>query len=394
MRRLGIVVSFAVLTVSILLEPAGVRAAPSGEVQVVVDGIDNPRNLAFDTNGDLYIPAAGHGGTDACALLKEGFFCAGLNGAILKVSAAALAHASAAPADPTPIATGLVSLAFPGGAVGHGVHGVAARNGEVYAVFIGPEFLGTEGEPGCCRDDVQGDLRTAALEQLGNLMHVGSDGSLTKVADISNYEFTYNPVNDIHTNPYAVALDGDGSFVVADAAGNTILRARPDGSVSLIAALDNLRTLSGDTGPALPVWETAPGRTEAVPTGIAVGPDGNYYVSLLAGFMHPTFARILKISPTGAVRTVADGLTGLTSVAVSTDGTVYATELPTGDLVRVRPDPNKPGSFLAPEILYRGQLVSPTGVAIGPDGMIYISDAGILPGGLPGLHGRIVRVAP
>jgi len=393
MRRLGIAASIAAITVSILLEPAVLRAAPAGDVQVVVDGIDNPRNLTFDTNGDLYIPAAGHGGTDACALLKEGFFCAGLNGAVLKVSAAALAHV---PADPTPVADGLVSLAFPGGTVGHGVHGVAARNGEVYAVFIGPEFLGTEGQGGCCRDDVQGELRTAALEQLGNLVRVGSDGSLTKVADISKYEFTYNPVNDIHTNPYAVALDGDGSFVVADAAGNTILRARPDGSVSLVAALDNLRTLTGagDTVPTLPAWETAPGRTEAVPTGIAVGPDGNYYVSLLGGFMHPTFARILKISPTGAVRTVADGLTGLTSVAVAADGTVYATELPTGDLVRVRPDPNKPGSFLAPEILYRGQLVAPSGVAIAPDGRIYISDAGVLPGTLPGLHGRILRIAP
>ena len=164
MRRLGIAVSVAVMTVSILLEPAVLRAAPTGDVQVVVDGLDNPRNLAFDTNGDLYIPAAGHGGTDACALLNKGFFCAGLNGAVLKVSAAALAHA---PADPTPVATGLVSLAFPGGTVGHGVHGVAARKGKVYAVFIGPEFLGKEGQGGCCRDDVQGDLRTAALRQLG-----------------------------------------------------------------------------------------------------------------------------------------------------------------------------------------------------------------------------------
>jgi hypothetical protein len=47
---------------------------------------------------------------------------------------------------------------------------------------------------------------------------------------------------------------------------------------------------------------------------------------------------------------------------------------------------------LTPEILYRGRLVAPTGVAISPDGRIYVSDAGILPGGLPGLNGRIVRV--
>lgn len=364
----------AVLAVLMLLMVAPeANAAPLPEV--VVASILSPRNLAFDTNGDLYIPSAGAGGTEACAKSDEGYMCAGLTGAIYRVPASLLTNG---PATPAAMASGLPSMAFPGGALAHGVHGVAAVHGTVYAIFISKELLGTEHTGDCCRSDVQGPLLNAARQHLGNLMAFRPNGAVTRVADVSQFEYTNNPVNDPHSNPYAVAIDRNGTFIVADAAGNTLLRVRRDGSVSLIAAFDNIYSGPGPT------------TTEAVPTGVAVGPDGNYYVSFLGSF-HPTFGRIVQVTPRGIVRTVADGLTTVSSIAVADDGTIYATELAPGDLVRVRPDPARPGGFGPAEILYRGQLTTPAGVAVAPDGRVYISDQAVGPD-TPVTRGRIVRV--
>jgi sugar lactone lactonase YvrE len=347
-------------------------------VQVVVDGVDNPRALAFDENGDLYIASAGRGGTDACTTNEQGLFCSGLSASILRVGSADLAGVPIAPVTPSPVRTGLISMAYPGGSTGHGLHGITVKDGDLYAVFMGPELIGATSSESCCQASVKGELREAALEQLGNLMQVTEDG-LVKIADVDHFEYTQNPVAHPGSNPYAVAIDRDGSFLIADAGGNTIVRARLDGSVSLVAALDNIKPGQENVG------------VETVPTGIVVGPDGNYYVSLLAGF-NPGYARIIQVTPQGAVRILADGLSTLTGIALAPGGTIYATELLNGDLVRVRPDPEAPGKYLAPEVIYRGALVTPTAITMGPDGWLYISDGGMFPGDYPVVNGKIVRV--
>lgn len=348
-------------------------------VQLVVDDVDNPRSLAFDENGDLYIAAAGAGGTDACTTNEQGVFCSGLTGALLKVPGSSLASVPLGPVTPIPVVEGLVSMAYPGGSIAHGLHGVAVERGTAYTLFMGPELIGASESEECCQEAVQGELRDAALAQLGNLMRVEPDGSLIKVADVDHFEYTENPIAGPTSNPYAVAIDLDGSFVIADAGGNTIVRAQRDGSVSLVAALDNIIAGEEETG------------IQTVPTGIVVGPDGNYYVSLLAGF-HPGFARIVQITPQGVVRVIADGLSMLTGIAMAPGGTLYATEFSNGDLVRVRPDPERPGRYLGPEVIYRGELVTPTAVTVGPDGWLYVSDGGAFPGSYPVVNGRIVRV--
>jgi hypothetical protein len=367
----------AIAVAVILVLGAGTPGARGADPapEVVVDSIASPRNLAFDANGDLYIPSAGTGGSQSCAFVDEGYMCSGLTGAIYRVRAAAV---RAGGATPEALVTGLPSMALPGGGLAHGVHGIAARNGKVYAVFISKEFLGTEHTNQCCRSDVQGPLLAAARHFLGNLMEIGNRGRLSRVADVSAFEYAHNPVNDQHSNPYAVAPDRDGSFLVADAAANTLLRVRPNGRVELVAVFDNVYS-----GPG-PTW------TEAVPTGVVVGPDGNYYVSFLGSF-HPTFGRIVQVTRGGVVRTVADGLSTVSSIAVSRDGTLYATELVPGDLIRLRPNHDQRGTFGPPEFLYRGQLTAPSGVAVGPDGRVYISDRGVAPDS-PMTRGRIVRV--
>lgn len=351
----------------------------SSEIQVVAETISNPRNLAFDTNGDLYIPEVGSGGTEACGAAGPGPQCAGLTGRVLKIGRAQLDHVALRPAVPTVVADELVSMAYPGGVAANGVQGVVAHKGDVFAVFISPEFIGAAGSGECCRDDVEGQLLSAASQQLGNLMRISTTGTLSPVADIDGFEFRENPVGAPASNPYAVVIDHDGTFVIADAAANTLVRADRRGRVSLVASFDDLR-------PGPPNV-----RTEAVPTGVAVGPDGNYYVSLLAS-EHPTMARILQVTRSGVVRTVADGFTSLAGIAVAPGGTIYASQLLHGGLVKVSPDPERPGRFLPPQVLYGGELLSPTGIAIGPDGWIYVSVDAVFTDDVPLLHGRVVRV--
>lgn len=362
--------------------PAGAHLGPhteglTSEVQLVLENVGNPRNLAVDTNGDLYVPATGSGGTEACGNAGPGPMCSGLTGSILRVTKAQLDRVPLGVATPQVVVDDLVSTAYPDGSNANGVQGLVARKGVVHAVFISPEFIGATGSRECCRDDVQGPLLEAAKATLGNLMRVDG-GTLTKVADVDDFEFDMNPVGRPTSNPYSVAIAADGTFVVADAAANTVVRVDKKGRVSLVAALDDLTP--GPTNV----------RTEAVPTGVAVGPDGNYYVSLLAG-QHPGMARVLQVTPTGVVRTIADGLTSLTGVAVGPGGTVYATQLLQGGFVRITPDPERPGRFLPPVAMYQAELPTPTGIAVAPDGWIYVSVDSIYPEGAL-VHGRVVRV--
>ena len=387
MYRRGRVSVLVVVVLAVLAPAAGAEAhfgphLPAGDtIEVVVEGIDNPRNLAFDSNGDLYIPATGVGGTEGCGNADVGPVCAGLTGSILKVTYEQLGYLTA-PVKATTIARNLISISYPGGTQALGLQGLAAKDGRVFGVFIGPEFIGTSQQEGCCRSNVTGALREAALQQLGNLMEVSPSGELTKVADVDHFEFVNNPVDVPNSDPYWVVIDSDGSFVIADAAANTLVRARHDGTVSLIAAFDDLIAGVQPGG-------TTSGGTEAVPTGVAIGPDGNYYVTLLAG-NKPFLGRILQVTPSGAVRTIANGLSFLGGIAIAPNGTIYATEF-SGDIVRMRPDATRPGEFLAPEFLYRQQLVTPTGIAIGPDGLLYVSDNSFLPG-FPLMGGRVVRM--
>ena len=74
---------------------SGAAAAPaapahsgstSGKVSLVASGLDNPRGLAFDARGHLYVAEAGHGGSLCIGQSPEGGeSCAGLSSGISKV---------------------------------------------------------------------------------------------------------------------------------------------------------------------------------------------------------------------------------------------------------------------------------------------------------------------
>lgn len=138
----------------------------------------------------------------------------------------------------------------------------------------------------------------------------------------------------VESNPYAVAIDG-GDVIVADAAGNSIVRVRANGTVSALAVLPPIeQTVSAIVADDYGLPECTVGSTylgEPVPTDVEVGPDGHYYVTALPGFPEQSGAgAVFRVHRrTGAVSLVADGLTYAVDLAVSRDGTIYVAELVT-----------------------------------------------------------------
>ena len=73
-----------------------------------------------------------------------------------------------------------------------------------------------------------------------------------------------------------------------------------------------------------------------VPTGVAVGPDGDIYVSFLSGFpFEPESTRIERWSADGELKTTFDGLTLVTDVLVDADGTFMPLSWPLGWVIVV-----------------------------------------------------------
>jgi RHS repeat-associated protein len=127
-------------------------------------------------------------------------------------------------------------------------------------------------------------------------------------------------------SPSDVAVGPDGSVYVADAYG-AIYRVSADGSLVVAAGMGQWGGFSGDGGPALDAMIN--------PSAIAVGPDGAIYIAEAYN------SRVRRVGPDGIISTVAgDGTDGY-----SGDG----------------------GAAVVASI---GQ---PVGVAVGPDGTLYIA---------------------
>lgn len=259
------------------------------------------------------------------------------------------------------------------------------------------------------------------------LARVKPGGTSKTLASLSDYEEQYNPdagnvygilkknkcfyaakslskflgppryKGDIESNPYAVADDGYGGAVVADAAGNSIVRVL-GGKVSTVAVLPPImqkldkptlrkevrrinRKLERRGKHPIPKTslDACIGNQYAsnpVPTDVEVGNNGHYYVSTLPGFPEmPGTSRVFRINAyTGAVRTVAKGFTGGVDLAVADDGTIYVAELFAFQVSRV-----DPGDRTASESTF---VECPTAVELDAGGHLLVAEGGICgPGG-------------
>jgi hypothetical protein len=128
-------------------------------------------------------------------------------------------------------------------------------------------------------------------------------GPIAKVLDIAAYQKAdpdpyNNPVEDpAETNPFSLAALKSNDVLLSDAAGNDVIRVKPDGTAWTVARWVREMIKTDRLGdPTLPAKLPA----EAVPTSIAIGPDGWAYVGQLVGFPgRPGSAHIWRVNPNG-----------------------------------------------------------------------------------------------
>ncbi|ODH00616.1 hypothetical protein A4S05_32410 [Nostoc sp. KVJ20] len=342
---------------------SGMKAAEAASFSVIADGLNNPRGLTFGTDRNLYVTEAGTGGSGACVpspSVANQSLCYGTTGAVTKIANGTQER----------ILTGLPSLALPDGTDTSGPQDIKFdATGKPYiAIGYGsnPTFRAALGNTDL------GKIITANF----------NTNSWTSVADLANYELANNPdQGDLISNPFSLLLDGNNIFAV-DAGANELLSVGTDGSNLKAIATIPRQTL---TNPIFPSGaSSSPFEIQAVPTNIAKGPDGAYYISQLTGFPFPEGeAKIYRVGADGQSTVYTDGFTQLTDLDFDAEGNLYALQYANeslwkgnldGAVIKIASDGTRT------TILSGNGLESPTALTIGADGAIYVTNRGDRPG--------------
>lgn len=352
LRSVAVAVSAGVLVLSTTLPAAAGGGRPSPDTPTVVaSGLNNPRQLSFDAQGNLYVAEAGSGGAGPCMTGPEGgSVCFGPSGSITKISRGGTQSR---------VVTGLPSIGGQGtGEQALGASDVLALPGGSLAVLIG---LG--GSPA-----LRAGLPVPA-QRMGTLQLVTRSGRFFQLADVARFEEQTNPIHDVDSDPVGLDVSG-GRFVIADAGGNTVVSLSRQGLKTVAVFPDQTATFPDGTT----------GATQSVPTSAVRGPDGALYVSQLTGFpFQEGLANIYRVDRRGAVSVYASGLTNVTDLAFR-GRTLYAVEIsergllsgPIGALVEV------PRNSTSPTVV-AGGLFAPYGLAI-HRGAAYVTTGSVAPG--------------
>jgi hypothetical protein len=244
-----------------------------------------------------------------------------------------------------------------------------------------------------------------------------SRGKVRLIANLFAFEQANNPHQAIipgsdppelappESNPFDVqSLDGE-TALVADAAANDLLLVNDEGHVEVLAIFPdalastaNIKSLVGcPAGP--PDICNLPDKIPAqpVPTSIAIGPDGWYYVGELKGFPAPTGeSRIWRVAPWASwadcgnsddCQVVFDGgFTSIIDLAFGPDGLLYVVELDeaswfAGDVLG---SPTT-GTINACDVdtlvcvEVKADLVLPTAIAFGRKGKLWSTEFALIP---------------
>jgi hypothetical protein len=314
------------------------QAATPPHFKTTLCCLDNPRGLALNRDGSIYVTQAGHGGVAPCATMRGVNMCYGASGSILRLKGHVV----------TRIAAGLPSYAPTGGNGATGPTRICVDGlGRLFVTY------------GLGMDPTLRPMLGPGGAHSGYLMRITKTGAARPVVDISGYEGAHNPAGGpIDSNPFGLRCDGS-SEVVTDAGGNSLFKVTK-GRLSLLGVF-----------PSRP-----PRSTDSVPTSVAVGPDHAYYVGELSGKPFDVdAANIYRVVPGSTPKVYLSGFTAIIDLAFARDGSLYVLEHASG--------PGLSGSGALIKVSRKGvrttisdALTYPTALAISRTGTIYVVNNG------------------
>jgi hypothetical protein len=353
-RYLAVCTSFALLLAS-GSSPTARAQGPSENVTVFATGLNNPRGLKFGPDGKLYVAEGGMGGSvstvGVCDQVPDvGPYTGGFTSRISKIDENG---------NRTTVVDNLPSsqIIASQGSLVSGVADVAFIGHTMYALTAGA---------GCSHGLV--DTSNAILK-------VSPNGTWSMVADLSAFQKSH-PV----ANPNPADFEPDGTWYSMVAVRGKLYAIEPNhGELDVISPSGEIRRVA----------DISATQGHIVPTSVAY--HGNFFVGNLSTFpIQEGSSKILKITPSGRVKTVVTGVTTVLGVAFDCEGYMYILENTTGNLF---PTPFT-GKVLRVtddglEEIATG-LFLPTAMTFGPDGVLYVSNYGFGPP--PVGLGQIVKI--
>ncbi len=248
------------------------------------------------------------------------------------------------------------------GNLASGVADVQFVSGQLYALIAGAG----------CSHGLKGTVN--------GIVRVNANGTTTPIADLSTFQQTH-PV----ANPEPGDFEPDGTWYSMVAVRGALYAVEPNhGEVDRV---------STSTGAIRRVVDVSASQGHIVPTSLAY--HGNFFFGNLGTFpVVPGTEKVMKLTPSGQLKTWVTGLTTVLGLAFDRQGRMYALESMTAPGF---PGPGQFGTGMIVRIDHSGRVETiatgftfPTAMTFGPDGALYVSNMGFGPP-IPGL-GEIDRV--